>query len=252
MQSSCAAYFRLHAATCVCSCAFSLAGAWPALPVHKRALLPLPPPRRIRLTSCCRTLRARTLSSRHLWGSLQLNLYAMPPAYFDSLAAWLAAHKGGLHALHIAPSPQLKGEGAVVSRLLHSVVGGTLAALELSHMCMPGGALPALGQLQLTRLILPDSPLLALPAELAELPLAELSVCLWAGWSVAPALATLPRLAASLTLLKLEHHNTMGGIPTPMGTLSALRTLELKLVSAKSPSKHLLRMILHRWPALRP
>jgi len=114
-----------------------------------------PPPtitrRRIRLASCCRALRARTLSSSLFWGWLFPKLDGKPPTYFDSLAAWLAAHKGGLHRLWLMPGRKDQVVAAAVPGLLHSMAGGTLAELELSNV--PASAeMRALGRLQLTRL----------------------------------------------------------------------------------------------------
>jgi len=189
-----------------------------------------PPPtitrRRIRLASCCRALRSRTLTSSSLWGWLFPTLDGKPPASFDSLAAWLAAHKGGLHRLVLMPGRKDQVAAAAVPNLLHSMAGGTLAKLELSNV--PAGAdVRALGQLQLTRLRILSWGTKVLPAELASLPLAELDLGGCWHLNTDAALAPLAHLGASLTSLKMEHCRLAGRIPAPLRALSALCKLRL-------------------------
>lgn len=185
------------------------------------------PMRRIRLASCCRALRACTLSSSSLWGSVSPRLDSKP-AYYDSLAAWLAAHKGGLQTLWFMSGSKGETAAAVVPRLLRSMAGGTLADLELRDV--PAGAdTQALAQLQLTRLRMVGCSSKALPSELAALPLAELELTVCPHLTTDAALAPLAHLRASLTSLKLQYCHMVGRIPAPLRALSTLRALELEL-----------------------
>ncbi len=211
----------------------------------------------MRLTSCCRALRAGTLSNRRLWGSLQPDLCNKPSACFNSLAAWLAAHKSGLHTLWLDVNNRLeRAVAAAVPGLLRSMAGGTLAALQLCRA--PAGAgLQALGELQLTRLNMSECGTEALPDELVALPLAQLELtnCERLGLKADSALAPLARLGASLTSLKLVHCGLAGRVPAPLRALSEHWSWSWVRAPAdpiNTLPRHPLRMPLLRWPALRP
>lgn len=195
--------------------------------------LPSPlPHRRILPTRCCHTLRARAAASRALWGDLRLKLWEKPAGWTDSLARWLAAHKGGLASVQLSMFDADTDEAEQEQCLLAAMAGGALASLHLSHVADDVD----LGQLSLlpglTYLELSHCGLEALPQQLATPPLAvlHLKFCtqLGASGDIDAAFQPLAALGGSLRCLHL-YNVGLARMPAALRVLGALRELELSL-----------------------
>lgn len=197
--------------------------------------------RRVRLASCCRALRERTAASRGLWGDLKASLFDKSASWANSLALWLAAHKGGLASLQLSMYGADIGRGSeaeAAQRLLSAMAGsGSLASLELEDL--PGEAdLSPLAQLPgLTSLTLDSCGLTTLPPQLASLPLADLKLtsCRQLERGGNAGFEPLAALGGSLRRLRCTG-SRLERAPAALAALSGLQELHLELDGGGEPS----------------